>query len=148
MSEQETSDSSRQIPGEGARGPLAIGDGRGECARGQANRLSEIRFGRGGALILIVGGSLLWQRAQAKPPLTDKDVLVLADFTNTTGEAVFDITLRQALAIHLEASPFLKIARRDVEFGFTRFFRVTTQSGFSCTFSRVLAGRILPGLIS
>src|SRR4051794_41457950 len=43
------------------------------------------------------------------PKLTDKDTMVLADFTNTTGDPVFDGTLRQGLAIHLEQSPFLKI---------------------------------------
>jgi eukaryotic-like serine/threonine-protein kinase len=43
------------------------------------------------------------------PKLTDKDTIVLADFTNTTGDAVFDGTLRQGLAIQLEQSPFLKI---------------------------------------
>ncbi len=59
-------------------------------------------------LILTAGGAFLWQRTQAKP-LTDKDVLVLADFANTTGDPVFDGTLRQALAIQLEQSPFLKI---------------------------------------
>ena len=41
--------------------------------------------------------------------LTDKDTIVLADFINTTGDAVFDGTLRQGLAIQLEQSPFLKI---------------------------------------
>jgi hypothetical protein len=41
--------------------------------------------------------------------LTDKDIIVLADFTNTSGDPVFDGTLRQALAIQLEQSPFLKI---------------------------------------
>jgi DNA-binding winged helix-turn-helix (wHTH) protein/tetratricopeptide (TPR) repeat protein len=60
-------------------------------------------------LLLTTGGVFLWQkRAQAKP-LTDKDVLVLADFANTTGDPVFDGTLRQGLAIQLEQSPFLKI---------------------------------------
>jgi len=43
------------------------------------------------------------------PKLTDKDTIVLADFVNTTGDAVFDGTLRQGLAIQLEQSPFLKI---------------------------------------
>jgi tetratricopeptide (TPR) repeat protein len=41
--------------------------------------------------------------------LTDEDTIVLADFINTTGDAVFDGTLRQGLAIQLEQSPFLKI---------------------------------------
>jgi eukaryotic-like serine/threonine-protein kinase len=39
--------------------------------------------------------------------LTDKDTIVLADFTNTTGDPVFDETLRQGLAIQLAQSPFL-----------------------------------------
>jgi tetratricopeptide (TPR) repeat protein/predicted Ser/Thr protein kinase len=43
------------------------------------------------------------------PRLTDRDTIVLADFTNTTGDPVFDGTLRQGLAIQLEQSPFLKI---------------------------------------
>ena len=45
----------------------------------------------------------------SKDPLTDKDALVLADFANTTGEPVFDGTLRQGLAVQLEQSPFLSI---------------------------------------
>jgi tetratricopeptide (TPR) repeat protein len=44
-----------------------------------------------------------------KPKLTDQDTIVLADFTNATGDPVFDGTLRQGLAIQLEQSPFLKI---------------------------------------
>ena len=41
--------------------------------------------------------------------LTDKDTIVLADFINTTGDAVFDGTLRQGLSVQLEQSPFLNI---------------------------------------
>jgi len=43
------------------------------------------------------------------PKLTDKDTIVLADFTNTTGDPVFDGTLRQGLAVQLEQSPFLRL---------------------------------------
>jgi eukaryotic-like serine/threonine-protein kinase len=46
---------------------------------------------------------------QATTPLTEKDTVVLADFTNNTGDAVFDDTLKQALAADLEQSPFLNI---------------------------------------
>jgi eukaryotic-like serine/threonine-protein kinase len=46
---------------------------------------------------------------QRTPKLTDKDTIVLADFTNTTGDTVFDGTLRQGLSIQLEQSPFLSI---------------------------------------
>jgi DNA-binding winged helix-turn-helix (wHTH) protein len=43
------------------------------------------------------------------PKLTDKDTIVLADFANSTGDAVFDDTLRQGLAVQLEQSPFLSV---------------------------------------
>jgi serine/threonine protein kinase len=60
------------------------------------------------ALVLIAAGVFWWQRNRT-PPLTDKDIVVLADFANTTGDAIFDGALRAALAIQLEQSPFLKI---------------------------------------
>jgi serine/threonine protein kinase/tetratricopeptide (TPR) repeat protein len=41
--------------------------------------------------------------------LTDKDTIVLADFINTTGDSVFDETLRQGLAVQLGQSPFLSL---------------------------------------
>jgi eukaryotic-like serine/threonine-protein kinase len=43
------------------------------------------------------------------PALTDKDTIVLADFTNTTGDTVFDDTLKQALAAELQQSTFLNL---------------------------------------
>ena len=43
------------------------------------------------------------------PKLTDKDTIVLGDFTNTTGDAVFDETLKQGLYVQLEQSPFLSL---------------------------------------
>ena len=41
--------------------------------------------------------------------LTDKDTILLTEFVNTTGKSVFDDTLKQALAVHLEQSPFLNL---------------------------------------
>jgi eukaryotic-like serine/threonine-protein kinase len=61
------------------------------------------------ALVLAAGAVFFWQRRTQAKPLTDKDVLVLANFANSTGDPVFDGTLRQAVAIQLEQSPFLKI---------------------------------------
>ena len=43
------------------------------------------------------------------PKLADTDTIVLADFTNTTGDSVFDDTLRQGLAVQLAQSPFLSL---------------------------------------
>jgi eukaryotic-like serine/threonine-protein kinase len=56
---------------------------------------------------LALGGWLLFSRKAHA--LTDKDTIVLADFTNSTGDPVFDGTLRQGLAVQLEQSPFLSI---------------------------------------
>ncbi len=44
-----------------------------------------------------------------EPVLTGKDTVVLADFTNSTGDPVFDGTLRQGLAVQLQQSPFLSL---------------------------------------
>ena len=54
-------------------------------------------------------GVFLWRGRPQALPLTDDDVLVLADFINRTGDPVFDSTLREALAVQLERSPFLKV---------------------------------------
>jgi eukaryotic-like serine/threonine-protein kinase len=59
-----------------------------------------------GLLGLLAAAYVYFGRA---PKLTDKDTIVLADFVNSTGDPVFDGTLRQGLAIQLEQSPFLKI---------------------------------------
>jgi tetratricopeptide (TPR) repeat protein/predicted Ser/Thr protein kinase len=59
------------------------------------------------AAALIAG--LLWMNSHRSHGLTEKDSILLADFVNTTGDAVFDGTLRQALAVQLEQSPYLNI---------------------------------------
>jgi len=57
-------------------------------------------------LVLLLAGGLYY-RAHRSQPLTDKDTIVLADFANTTGDLVFDDTLKQGLSVQLEQSPFL-----------------------------------------
>jgi eukaryotic-like serine/threonine-protein kinase len=54
-------------------------------------------------------GLATWVSRRRQPVLTEKDLLLLADFENKTGDAVFDGTLRQALAIQLQQSPFLSL---------------------------------------
>jgi serine/threonine protein kinase len=55
---------------------------------------------------LIAGTYFYFHRA---PVLTEKDTIVLADFSNATGDPMFDGTLRQGLAVQLEQSPFLSL---------------------------------------
>jgi eukaryotic-like serine/threonine-protein kinase len=64
-----------------------------------------------GAILLVaavIGGGLFFRSRRASA-LTEKDTVVLADFVNTTGDAVFDGTLKQALAVQLEQSPYLNL---------------------------------------
>jgi eukaryotic-like serine/threonine-protein kinase len=59
---------------------------------------------------LMVTGTLYYRSQSSKPkPLTDKDTIVLADFDNKTGDAVFDDALKTALSVSLNQSPFLNV---------------------------------------
>jgi len=63
-----------------------------------------------GATIVVLLALGSWRFFSRKAHvLTDKDTIVLADFTNSTGDTVFDGTLRQGLSVQLEQSPFLSI---------------------------------------
>src|SRR5215469_15213890 len=59
-------------------------------------------------LAALVAGGLYYRSHRAKP-LTDKDTIVLADFANSTGDPIFDDTLKQGLAVQLSQSPLLNI---------------------------------------
>jgi serine/threonine protein kinase/tetratricopeptide (TPR) repeat protein len=66
------------------------------------------------AVAALVAAGLYLRPHASKPAatavgLTEKDTVVLADFLNSTGDPVFDGTLKQALAVDLEQSPFLNI---------------------------------------
>jgi len=65
----------------------------------------------GAAILLIalaIASGLYW-RSHRAPQLTEKDQIILADFTNQTGDPVFDATLKEALAIQLEQSPMIQL---------------------------------------
>jgi serine/threonine protein kinase/tetratricopeptide (TPR) repeat protein len=59
-------------------------------------------------VVALTAGGLYYHSHQTKP-LTDKDTIVLADFANSTGDLVFDDTLKQALSVALNQSPFLNV---------------------------------------
>ena len=61
------------------------------------------------ALALVAAAIVGYLSLHRPPKLTDKDTIVLADFTNTTGDPVFDDALRQGLIVQLEQSPFLSL---------------------------------------
>jgi serine/threonine protein kinase len=64
-----------------------------------------------GIVFLVMSGVTAWSlsHSASRPKLTDKDTIVLADFQNTTGDPVFDDTLRQGLSVELQQSPFLSL---------------------------------------
>src|SRR5271165_1678858 len=64
-------------------------------------------------VVLAVAGVLLYRRWQQSLRLNDRDTIVLADFANSTGDPVFDDTLKQALSVSLGQSPFLNILSDD-----------------------------------
>jgi eukaryotic-like serine/threonine-protein kinase len=88
-----------------------------DSARGTASAKAEAITGVGlrwkhvvlaaMAVLALLGISYLHFHRTTK--LTDKDTIVLADFVNTTGDSVFDGTLRQGLSVQLDQSPFLSI---------------------------------------
>ena len=82
------------------------------AANGSRKPLVKYGIAVAAALILGAGGFFFWQRDHARV-LTDKDIIVLADFTNSTGDPVFDGTLRQGLSVQLQQTPFLQLVSND-----------------------------------
>ncbi len=66
-----------------------------------------------GFLLLVSTGVTAWSLSNrvsaSRLKLTDRDTIILADFDNKTGDAVFDDTLRQGLSVELQQSPFLSL---------------------------------------
>jgi len=58
---------------------------------------------------LAIVGAFYFRSRQTTHHLTEKDTIVLADFANSTGDSVFDVALKQALAVELGQSPFLNV---------------------------------------
>jgi tetratricopeptide (TPR) repeat protein len=75
--------------------------------------VSEVKRHRLGVLIalaaLLTAAAGTFFYFNQKPALTDKDTILLAAFENTTGEEIFDGTLKQGLAVQLRQSPFLRL---------------------------------------
>jgi eukaryotic-like serine/threonine-protein kinase len=62
-------------------------------------------------VVALVAGSYFY--FHRTPKLTEKDSIVLADFTNTTGDSVFDGTLREGLSVQLEQTPYVQLVSDD-----------------------------------
>jgi tetratricopeptide (TPR) repeat protein len=85
-----------------------------------ALRTSFRRLGRARLLqaflaltMLVAGGGIFYLRSQRAKGLNERDTIVLADFVNSTGDPVFDDTLKQTLSVALRESPFLNVVSGD-----------------------------------
>src|SRR5580693_4486245 len=77
--------------------------------RANATRWSKFyRFAAAIVLIAAIAASVAYYSHRSKP-LTDRDTVVLADFSNSTGDPIFDDTLKTALSVALNQSPFLNV---------------------------------------
>lgn len=81
-----------------------------EATTGVAKRWKILVPAAAAVLVFFIAAYFYSHRAHG---LTDKDTIVLADFRNTTGDTVFDGTLRQGLAVQLEQSPFLSLVSEE-----------------------------------
>ncbi|HEU4833456.1 MAG TPA: tetratricopeptide repeat protein, partial [Pyrinomonadaceae bacterium] len=64
-------------------------------------------------LVIVASASAFYLYNRNSHPLTERDTILLTDFVNTTGEPVFDGTLKQALAVNLGQTPFLNLFPED-----------------------------------
>jgi tetratricopeptide (TPR) repeat protein len=78
-----------------------------ELGKVQAETSSWKRLVAAAGIVAVFAAAYAW--LHRPPKLTDKDTIVLADFDNKTGDAVFDDTLRQGLSVELQQSPFLSL---------------------------------------
>jgi tetratricopeptide (TPR) repeat protein len=65
-------------------------------------------IGAAAAVVLALVAALFWTQDSA-PAFSERDTILIADFENTTGDTVFDGALKQALAIHIEQSPYFNV---------------------------------------
>jgi serine/threonine protein kinase/tetratricopeptide (TPR) repeat protein len=81
----------------------------------KTTRSKWLKVWTGAAAAILVGAAAVgtYFYLHRAPMLTNKDQVVLADFTNTTGDPVFDGTLRQGLSVQLSQSPFFNMISDD-----------------------------------
>jgi len=109
--------------------------------------VGEIKRHKAGAVVvvsavLVAALAILyfafWRNA---PLLTDKDTILLADFSNTTGDPVFDGTLKQALAVQLGQSPFLNIFSEDRVRDTLKYMNVSTDAKITRDIGKEICAR-------
>ncbi|MFY9562141.1 MAG: winged helix-turn-helix domain-containing protein [Terriglobales bacterium] len=80
-----------------------------DASEGRRQKFWKLAIPAVGLAAALIAGVFLIIYSRRAPPLTEKDSIVLADFINTTGDPVFDDTLKQGLSVQLSQSPFFNI---------------------------------------
>jgi eukaryotic-like serine/threonine-protein kinase len=62
-----------------------------------------------GVAAISVAGFYAWKQSHRVPPMKEADLVLVSDFVNTTGEPIFDGTLKQALTVKLAESPYFTV---------------------------------------
>ena len=93
----------------------------------------------------LVGGGIYW-RSRSAPgvnatPLTEKDTVILADFSNTTGDPIFNDALKQALSVSLRQSPFLNVASEARVAATLRMMTLPPDTALTASVARELCQR-------
>jgi tetratricopeptide (TPR) repeat protein/predicted Ser/Thr protein kinase len=90
--------------------------------------------------LVVAAAAFVWTRS-ASTTLTARDTIIIADFLNTTGDPVFDSTLKIALAVALEQSPFLKVFPDDRAHEELQLMQRSPSEGITRAIARQIAER-------
>ena len=91
------------VTGAGAKETATVG-----LAVASRTQRRKILLSVAAVLVIAMAGGLFW-RSRYRPALTERDTIVLGDFANSTGDTVFEGTLREGLSVQLGQSPFLSV---------------------------------------
>ena len=103
----------------------------------QSSRSSrKFAVGASAALLIAIAAGFFYLRSSRATKLTDKDPIVIADFTNTTSDSVFDDALKRALTIQMDQSPFLNVLSDDRVAGTLKMMNRAGNERLSQTIAR------------
>ena len=108
-SRRPSSQSSRQSSGQSSEKTRAVSSGQTAVTEQGASRRWKVLVPVALVVIALLVAAGLFYRSSKTQALTEKDSILLSDFTNTTGDPVFDSTLKKALAVSLGQSPYLNV---------------------------------------
>ena len=137
----------QQIPASSS-GPVVVVSGSRSAAAAKASEVpssKKINILKAAVPLTAVAASLiagsLYYGSHHAQPLTDKDTVVLGDFSNSTGDPVFDDTLKTALSVSLNQSPFLNVLSENKVAGALKLMTRTPDTKLTPNVARELCQR-------